>query len=103
MLGITDERFYKGGLETTRQVIFQNYVAARRSYLVCKRIFDIVFSLFVIVFLLSWLLPILALLIKLDSRGPVFFVQERVGFLGKVFRCFKFRTMIVNENSDDQQ
>jgi len=103
MLGITKERLCSGGMDTTKQVIFQNYVADRRFYLTGKRIFDIVFSLFVIVFLLSWLVPILALLIKLDSKGPAFFIQERVGFLGRTFRCFKFRTMVVNQDSDHQQ
>jgi len=58
-----------------------------------KRGFDIVFSLLVVIFVLSWLTPILALLIKLDSRGPVFFIQERGGKNGKTFRCIKFRTM----------
>jgi putative colanic acid biosynthesis UDP-glucose lipid carrier transferase len=58
-----------------------------------KRGFDIVFSLLVVIFVLSWLTPILALLIKLDSRGPVFFLQERGGKNGKTFRCIKFRTM----------
>ncbi|NIK74216.1 putative colanic acid biosynthesis UDP-glucose lipid carrier transferase [Thermonema lapsum] len=58
-----------------------------------KRGFDIVFSLLVVIFVLSWLVPLLALLIKLDSRGPVFFIQERGGKNGKTFRCIKFRTM----------
>ena len=44
-----------------------------------KRLFDIVVSLLVIVFILSWLVPIMALLILLESRGPIFFVQERSG------------------------
>lgn len=59
-----------------------------------KRSFDIIFSLFIIFFLLSWLLPILALLIILDSRGPVFFVQERFGVRNRKFKCYKFRTLI---------
>lgn len=63
-----------------------------------KRTFDIVFSLFVIVFLLSWLLPILAFFIKIESKGKVLFFQKRIGYRGKVFRCIKFRTMSVQEN-----
>lgn len=66
---------------------------SKRGNALLKRGFDIVFSLLVIVFIFSWLMPILALLIKLDSRGPVFFVQERGGKDGKTFRCIKFRTM----------
>lgn len=72
----------------------------KRNYLVAKRIFDIAFSLMVFVSVMIWLLPILALLIKLTSRGPVFFVQKRVGFMGKTFYCYKFRTMKVNAMAD---
>lgn len=66
---------------------------SRRSNALLKRVFDIVFSLLVILLILSWVIPILALLIKLDSKGPVFFIQERGGKDGKTFRCIKLRTM----------
>jgi putative colanic acid biosynthesis UDP-glucose lipid carrier transferase len=72
-------------------------------YIIGKRVFDIVVSLLLTVLVLSWLIPILAVLIKLDSRGPVFFVQTRIGFLGIPFRCYKLRTMVVNKHSDSQQ
>lgn len=65
-----------------------------------KRIFDIVFSFFVLVFILSWLMPLIGLLIKLESKGPVFFVQKRSGRYNDIFRCFKFRTMTVSDKSD---
>lgn len=68
-----------------------------------KRFFDIIFSLLVIVFLLSWLVPILALLIKLNSKGPVFFVQMRSGKDNKQFRCFKFRSLSVNGDAHTRQ
>jgi len=68
-----------------------------------KRLFDIVFSLFVIVFILSWLLPLLAILIKLSSRGPIFFTQERTGLRNNSFKCFKLRSMRVNELSHQKQ
>lgn len=68
-----------------------------------KRTFDIVFSSLVIVFLLSWLFPIVALLIKLNSKGPIFFVQKRTCLNNRVFNCFKFRSMKVNEQADTQQ
>jgi len=58
-----------------------------------KRIFDIIFSLFVIVFILSWLFPIIAILIKLSSKGPILFKQPRSGLDNKEFNCFKFRSM----------
>ncbi len=72
-------------------------------YSVGKRVFDVVVSLLLSVLVLSWLIPILAILIKLDSKGPVFFVQTRIGFLGIPFRCYKLRTMVVNQDSDSQQ
>jgi putative colanic acid biosynthesis UDP-glucose lipid carrier transferase len=64
---------------------------------VVKRLFDIAFSLFVIVFIFSWLYPILALLIKLESPGPVIFKQERSGRNNVQFYCYKFRSMRVND------
>ena len=68
-----------------------------------KRSFDVVFSLFIIVFVFSWLFPILALLIKLSSPGPVFFVQIRSGRNNKPFKCIKFRSMRVNAEANKQQ
>lgn len=61
-----------------------------------KRIFDIVFSLFTLIFLMTWLTPIIWILIKLDSKGPVFFRQKREGLNGELFVCYKFRSMRVN-------
>lgn len=58
-----------------------------------KRVFDIVFSSLVILTLLSWLIPILYVLIKLESRGPLFFIQKRHGLKRKTFGCIKFRSM----------
>lgn len=68
-----------------------------------KRTFDIVFSLGMIVLLFSWLFPILALAIKLGSRGPVFFVQERTGINNKTFRCLKFRSMKPSHDAHTRQ
>jgi putative colanic acid biosynthesis UDP-glucose lipid carrier transferase len=65
-----------------------------------KRIIDVVSSLTVMVLIFPWLFPIIALLIKLDSKGPVFFRQRRVGFRGKTFYCYKFRTMRNNDKAD---
>ena len=67
--------------------------------LLVKRVFDILFSSAVIIFLLSWLTPIIALLIKLESKGPVFFKQSRNGFNYKEFDCYKFRSMTPNKNA----
>jgi putative colanic acid biosynthesis UDP-glucose lipid carrier transferase len=68
--------------------------------LIIKRSFDILVSSFLIVFILSWLIPLLAILIKLDSRGPVFFFQKRNKNGGGIFTCIKFRSMIVNKDAD---
>jgi exopolysaccharide biosynthesis polyprenyl glycosylphosphotransferase len=68
-----------------------------------KRTFDLVFSTFFILSVLSWLLPLIAVLIKIDSKGPVFFIQKRNGRGNRPFPCFKFRTMIVNYESDTKQ
>jgi len=68
-----------------------------------KRLFDVLFSLFVIIFILSWLAPILALLIKFESAGPVFFKQMRTGKNGRPFLCFKFRSLKMNDEADSRQ
>lgn len=68
-----------------------------------KRIFDIVFSSLFILLIMSWLVPILAIIIKLDSKGPVFFLQDRSGKDNKSFKCMKFRTMVVNREADTKQ
>ena len=70
---------------------------------ITKRIFDILFSGFVIIFVLSWLIPVIGLLIKLDSRGPVYFRQKRAGLNNKPFDVLKFRTMIINNEADRKQ
>lgn len=66
-----------------------------------KRMFDLVFSLLVCLFICSWLMPLIALLIRLESRGPVFFLQERWGKRNKPFKCFKFRSMYCNLGDAD--
>jgi len=68
-----------------------------------KRAFDIIFSLFIIIFILSWLTPLLAILIKLESKGPVFFKQLRNGLNYEPFYCFKFRSMRPNKEADLKQ
>jgi exopolysaccharide biosynthesis polyprenyl glycosylphosphotransferase len=74
-------------------------LAETGPYLFQKRIFDVIFSLLVLLLTLPITL-LIALAIKLNSRGPVFFVQERVGLNGRVFRMFKFRTMSVGSREE---
>lgn len=68
-----------------------------------KRIFDFVISSIVIILILSWLIPLVGLLIWLESRGPVFFVQMRTGKDNRPFRCIKFRSMKMNKESNTLQ
>lgn len=68
-----------------------------------KRAFDVVFAALVVTFMLSWLIPLIALLIKLESKGPAFFKQLRTGKDGRPFYCFKFRSMAPNPEADEQQ
>ncbi|HLV51179.1 MAG TPA: exopolysaccharide biosynthesis polyprenyl glycosylphosphotransferase [Flavobacterium sp.] len=68
-----------------------------------KRVFDIVFSSLVIILIMSWLTPLMAILIRLESRGPIFFKQKRNGLDYEEFDCYKFRSMFVNENADIEE
>ncbi|HVX00541.1 MAG TPA: exopolysaccharide biosynthesis polyprenyl glycosylphosphotransferase, partial [Candidatus Babeliaceae bacterium] len=68
-----------------------------------KRALDLAVSFLVIALLLSWLIPILGLLILLESRGPVFFKQMRTGRNNKPFSCLKFRSMRTNKDADLKQ
>jgi len=65
-----------------------------------KRAFDIVFSSLVIIFILSWLIPLVGVLIKLESKGSIFFIQKRNGVNNNVFNCLKFRSMTPNDYSE---
>ncbi|RAJ24372.1 putative colanic acid biosynthesis UDP-glucose lipid carrier transferase [Gelidibacter algens] len=64
-----------------------------------KRSFDILFASCIIIFVLSWLTPILAFFIRLESKGPAFFKQPRNGFNNKEFSCYKFRSMLPNKDA----
>lgn len=64
-----------------------------------KRLTDIFLSLLVILFVLSWFIPLMAVLIKLSSKGPVFFIQARSGQHGLPFNCIKLRSMHINDEA----
>jgi len=68
-----------------------------------KRVFDILFSSLVIIFVLSWLYPIIAILIKFSSKGPVLFKQARSGVANVEFMCYKFRSMTQSIDADTKQ
>ena len=82
----------------TREVRkYYNIIAQRRGWFRAKRVFDVIVSLIMIVFL-AIPMAVIAAMIKLDSKGPVFFRQERVTQYGRIFKIYKFRTMVVNAN-----
>ena len=70
---------------------------------VIKRAFDLVFGILMTIFVLSWLVPLIGLIIKLDSKGPIYFRQKRGGLYNKPFNCLKFRTMVINSEADSKQ
>ncbi|MBE6942521.1 MAG: sugar transferase [Ruminococcaceae bacterium] len=74
---------------------YYDILRKKRGSLLLKRVFDVVVSALMLI-LISPVFLILAIAIKLDSPGPVFYRQERVTQYGKTFRIFKFRTMVSN-------
>ncbi|MGN6211557.1 exopolysaccharide biosynthesis polyprenyl glycosylphosphotransferase [Parafilimonas sp.] len=88
---------YIGGMP-----VLEQYKEPLKSFYkrLLKRTFDLLVSSLVIVFVLSWLIPLVSLLIKLDSKGPVFFAQVRSGRDNHPFTCLKFRSMHINEASN---
>ena len=65
-----------------------------------KRFFDIIVSFMVIILILSWLIPLLGIIIWLESKGPIFFAQQRTGRDNKTFNCLKFRSMKINNEAN---
>nr|WP_315224216.1 exopolysaccharide biosynthesis polyprenyl glycosylphosphotransferase [uncultured Flavobacterium sp.] len=98
-----------------KQLLFRNFTFEYYDYIpvitlrnirldekfnkIVKRIFDIAFSILIIIGILSWLTPILAVLIKFETRGPVFFKQKRNGLNNQEFYCYKFRSMEINDEA----
>ena len=74
---------------------YYDILSKKKISLVIKRIFDIIVALKLLI-LLSPIILIIAIMIKIDSKGPVFYRQERITTYGKIFRIFKFRTMVQN-------
>ncbi len=95
-VGLRDRLIDLGGIH---MLDLRPTLAETGPYLFEKRIFDITFSLIVVLLTLP-LSILIALTIKLSSRGPVFFLQERVGLNGRVFRMLKFRTMRVGSQKE---
>jgi Undecaprenyl-phosphate glucose phosphotransferase len=91
-----DERFYISFVEDFPIITLRKEPLDQINSRLKKRVFDIIFSSLVILLILSWLTPILAILIKIESRGPVFYMQKRSGRDNTPFWCLKFRSMHIN-------
>ncbi|MBK7228190.1 MAG: sugar transferase [Ignavibacteriales bacterium] len=74
---------------------------ANRRFL--KRTFDIVFSFLILVLILSWLYPLISILIKFNSKGKVLFVQQRIGTKNEMFNCYKFRTLTSDSSRENDK
>ena len=87
-------------LETSypeKKQIIEKSLQQKKTQIILKRAFDIVASSLLIVFF-SPILIAVALIVKLTSKGPVLYSNERVGYLGDNFRCFKFRSMVSDQS-----
>lgn len=78
------------------------YKALQINGSLAKRFFDIAVSICFLLFIFSWLYPIIAIAIKLETKGLAMFVQDCIGLNGKIFKCYKFRTLLSNSNSLDK-
>lgn len=99
---IIENNFFQydlGYIETQPILVRAKFPLEYLTNSIVKRSIDILFSILVLVGICSWLFPIIAILIKIGSKGSVFFIQKRYGFHDHVFNCIKFRTMYVNGNS----
>lgn len=96
-------RFILRFIESVPIVSLRNEPLQHLPNRLIKRAFDISFSLFVLLIIFPPILIIVGILIKRSSPGPLFFKQERTGFLGSSFNCYKFRSMKMNDDADKQK
>ncbi|MDC0080493.1 exopolysaccharide biosynthesis polyprenyl glycosylphosphotransferase [Flavobacteriaceae bacterium] len=94
------KNFFISKISTVPYVSINSLPLDNLFNILIKRSFDIIFSLLVTVFILSWMIPVFGLVIKLGTKGPIFFIQKREGYKGNYFGCLKFRTMVINSHSD---
>lgn len=88
---------YLDALEDSKPLKVKNYTV------ITKRIFDTCIAVVLLLAVCSWLFPVLCIFIRLSSKGPVFFIQKRMGYKGRIFNCIKFRTMRINDQADTQE
>jgi putative colanic acid biosynthesis UDP-glucose lipid carrier transferase len=97
------QTLYQQSLHGQQEKRARLYVDNKKYFFFLKRLFDISVSFLLLILVMSWLTPLVAMCIKLSSRGPVFFLQRRSGRCCKTFVCFKFRTMVANSEADIRQ
>src|SRR5215471_11934836 len=85
-----------GGSYNVRKLMIEKSIQQKKLQIFLKRAFDIIVSSLLIISL-SPILIIVAIFIKLTSKGPLLYINERVGYKGKHFRCFKFRSMVTDQ------
>lgn len=86
--------------------VYSDFIAQRQPIphkRLLKRGFDVCFALLIIIIILSWLIPLIGLLIRIESPGPILYIQKRTGYRGRWFFCLKFRTMTHNPKARFQQ
>ena len=81
-------------LDSTTPIRTLHAIPVNRPQLVIKRLTDIIFSIIILI-IISPLFPLIAILIKIDDNGPIFFTQERVDLNKRLFKLIKFRTMVI--------
>ncbi len=102
LLTLNSNSAYSGLSTYSEELRVASAPVVRRTPL-SKRMFDFVFALLVVLFVLIWLIPLIAIVIKMESKGPVFFKQPRTGKDGKAFDCFKFRSMRMSDDAHTRQ
>jgi putative colanic acid biosysnthesis UDP-glucose lipid carrier transferase len=95
-----NKKFHLDHIKEIPVIVLRKEPLADLGNRIKKRIFDIIVSTFVIALVLSRLIPIIGLIIWLESKGPIFFIQLRTGKNNSVFPCFKFRSMYVNDGAN---
>lgn len=95
-------RYDLGYIEMQPVLVRSKFPLDYLTNITMKRTVDIILSTLILLFICSWLFPLIAILIKLDNPGSIFFLQKRYGYHDKVFSCYKFRTMYVNDDCAKQ-
>jgi putative colanic acid biosynthesis UDP-glucose lipid carrier transferase len=96
------KKFRIGMFENFPIITVRDEPLAEPHWRFIKRLFDVLFSLVVIILFLSWLIPLISILVKLFSKGSILYVQKRLGMRNKIFKFYKFRTLIEQDKSKEE-